>query len=151
MENIESELSYAYLHAVASKAGICCQATGRNEDNAGVDARLVGWGPFPNGGWRQEVDLKIQLKATGKQRATVNESLSYSLSGIPRYDDLRSEVLATPRILVVLFLPDRAESWITHTHDALPLHRRLLGQFERGKTLHEHDGPNGLSAQSTKV
>lgn len=122
-ENIESELSYAYLHAVASKAGVCCEVAGRHEDNAGVDARLVGWGPFPNGGWRQEVDLKIQLKATVKQPATVQDSLSYSLSGIPRYDDLRSQAVATPRILVVLFLPDRAENWITHTDDALLLHR----------------------------
>lgn len=122
-ENIESELSYAYLHAVASKAGVCCEVAGRHEDNAGVDARLVGWGPFPDGGWRQEVDLKIQLKATVKQPTTVGDSLSYSLSGVPRYDDLRSEAVATPRILVVLFLPEKAENWITHTNDALSLHR----------------------------
>jgi len=122
LENIESELRYAYLHAVASKAGICCQATGRHEDNAGVDDRLVGWGPFPNGGWRQEVDLKIQLKATIKQPATVNESLSYSLSGISRYDDLRSATLATSRLLDVLFLPDKAESWITHRTRCLQMY-----------------------------
>jgi hypothetical protein len=123
LENIESELSYAYLHAVASKAGISCKVAGRHEDNTGVDAQLVGWGPFPNGGWRQEVDLKIQLKATIKQPTTVGNSLSYSLSGITRYNDLRSEALATPRILVVLFLPENADSWITHTDDALSLHR----------------------------
>ena len=78
VENIESELSYAYLHAVAPRAGVCCEAAGRHEDNAGVVARLVGWGPFPNGGWRQEVDLKIQLKATGKQRVTVLQSVGNS-------------------------------------------------------------------------
>lgn len=122
-ENIESELSYAYLHAVASKAGVCCEIAGRHEDNAGVDARLVGWGPFPNGGWRQEIDLKIQLKATIKQPAAVGDSLSYSLSGISRYDDLRTEAVATPRIMVVLFLPDKPENWMTHTEDALSLHR----------------------------
>ncbi|MGP1682591.1 MAG: DUF4365 domain-containing protein, partial [Giesbergeria sp.] len=77
----------------------------------------------PNGGWRQEIDLKIQLKATVKQPASVGDSLSYSLSGVSRYDDLRSEAVATPRILIVLFLPDKAENWITHTEDALSLHR----------------------------
>ncbi len=123
LENIESELSYAYLHAVASKAGVSCEVAGRHEDNAGVDARLVAWGPFPNGGWRNEVDLKIQLKATVIQPVTVKDSLSYSLSGIPRYDDLRSEALATPRILVVLFLPEHANSWVTHTDDGLSLHK----------------------------
>ena len=49
-QNIESELSYAYLHAVASHAGASCSVGSRHEDNTGVDARLVGWGPFPNGG-----------------------------------------------------------------------------------------------------
>ena len=122
-ENIESELSYAYLHAVASKAGVCCEVAGRHEDNAGVDARLVGWGPFPNGGWREEVDIKIQLKATVKEPAVVGDTLSYSLSGISRYDDLRSETVATPRILVVLFLPKDSVNWITHNDEGLSLHK----------------------------
>lgn len=122
-ENVESELSYAYLHAIASKAGVCCEVAGRHEDNAGVDARLVGWGPFPNGGWRNEVDLKIQLKATINQPTTVGNTLSYSLAGISRYDDLRSAAVATPRILVVLFLPQNESDWITHTDQALSLHR----------------------------
>ena len=37
-QNIESELSYAYLHAVASRAGIICENAGRHSDEAGVDA-----------------------------------------------------------------------------------------------------------------
>lgn len=132
LENIESELSYAYLHAIASKAGVACKVAGRHEDNAGVDASLVGWGPFPDGGWRHEVDLKIQLKATIKQPSTVEDSLSYSLSGIARYDDLRSEALATPRILVVLFLPEEAENWIIHTEDALSLRKCAFWVSLRG-------------------
>jgi len=122
-ENIESELSYAYLHAVASHAGAGCVVAGRHDDNAGVDATITAWGPFPNGGYRTEVDLKIQLKATVKTPTEVGDHYSYSLAGIGRYDDLRSEALSTPRILVVLFLPAESEKWITHTHDALSLHR----------------------------
>jgi hypothetical protein len=122
-ENIESELSYAYLHAVASKAGVACEACGRHEDNAGVDARLVGWGPFPSGGWRTEIDIKVQLKATIKKPSEVDGTYAYCLTGISRYDDLRSEALSTPRILVVLFLPEKNDDWITHTDEALSLHR----------------------------
>lgn len=66
---------------------------------------LTGWGPFPNGGYRQEVDIKVQLKATVKQPALVGNSYSYSLSGINQYNDLRTDTVSTPRILVVLFLP----------------------------------------------
>jgi hypothetical protein len=37
-QNIESELSYAYLHAIASRGGIICEVAGRHSDEAGVDA-----------------------------------------------------------------------------------------------------------------
>ena len=39
-QNIESELSYAYLHAIASRAGVICEGAGRHTDEAGVDAIL---------------------------------------------------------------------------------------------------------------
>ncbi len=122
--DVESELSYAYLHAVASAAGAACSVTSRHEDNAGVDAKIVGWGPFPNGGYRHEVDLKVQLKATTATPSIDSGCLSYFLKGISRYDDLRSDAVSTPRILVVLFLPSTSESdWIVHTNDALSLRK----------------------------
>lgn len=39
-QNIESELSYAYLHAVAAKAGMSCKQGDRHDDGAGVDAEV---------------------------------------------------------------------------------------------------------------
>ena len=122
-ENIESELSYAYLHAVAARAGVGCKVSSRHDDNAGVDAELTGWGPFPNGGYRQEVDIKVQLKATIKSPTIVGDSLSYSLTGINRYNDLRTDTVSTPRILVVLFLPSDEKEWLHHTDDALLLRK----------------------------
>ncbi|MDG4553388.1 MAG: DUF4365 domain-containing protein [Candidatus Competibacter sp.] len=121
--DIEAELSYAYLHAVAARAGVGCKVGSRHDDNAGIDAELTGWGSFPGGGYLEEVDLKIQLKATVKSPATGGEHWSYSLQGIQRYDDLRSETLGTPRILVVLFLPDDPDLWLHHAEDALTLRR----------------------------
>ena len=122
--DIEAELSYAYLHAVAARAGVGCKVVeSRHDDNAGVDAALTGWGPFPEGGYLEEVDLKIQLKATIKSPGTGGEYCSYSLQGIQRYDDLRNEALGTPRILVVLFLPDDPDQWLHHAEDALTLRR----------------------------
>ncbi|QYG04812.1 DUF4365 domain-containing protein [Janthinobacterium sp. PAMC25594] len=122
-QNVESELSYAYLHAVAAHAGASCSSSGRHMDNAGVDATITGWGPFPDGGYRQEVSINIQLKATIKVPAEVGSSFSYSLDGISRYDDLRTDAMALPRILVVLFLPKTRDKWITHADDALSLHK----------------------------
>jgi hypothetical protein len=133
--DVESELSYAYLHAVASAAGASCSWTSRHEDNAGVDAKIVGWGPFPDGGYRQEVDLKVQLKATTATPSSVSDCLSYFLKGVFRYDALRSDAVATPRILVVLFLPStNACDWITHTNDSLSLRKCAYWVSLRGAT-----------------
>lgn len=63
--DIEAELSYAYLHAVASKVGVSCESSGRLEDKAGIDASLVARRSNPPpGGYLSEVTLNVQLKAT---------------------------------------------------------------------------------------
>lgn len=123
LANVESELSYAYLHAVASHAQCGCKVTSRHEDNTGVDAQLVGWGPFEGGGYRTEVDIKVQLKATVSEPTVIDDCFSYSFRGISQYNDLRSEAVATPRILVVLFLPKEHQDWISHSGDSLSLYR----------------------------
>ena len=121
--NIEAELSYAYLHAVASKAGVGCKLGSRHDDNAGIDAELTAWGPFPNGGYRTEVDIKIQLKATTKEPVAQGDYWPYYLNGISRYDDLRKETFATPRLLVVLFLPKNEMDWMALDDEALILRK----------------------------
>lgn len=121
-ENVESELSYAYLHAVAAHAHASCGSVTRHEDNAGVDASLTGWAPFVNGGYREEVDIKVQLKATVVQPIEKDGYFPYFIKGTARYDVLRKTTLSTPRILVVLFLPKEKDKWITHTDAALSLH-----------------------------
>ena len=121
--DIESELSYAYLHAVAARAGMACRSATRLEDNAGIDATLTAWGPFPGSGPTTEVDLKIQLKATVAAPADDGHSLSYFLHGKPRYDALRIGEPMVPRILVVLFLPEVQEEWLLHSADELILRK----------------------------
>jgi hypothetical protein len=121
--NIESELSYVYLHAVAAKAGVACEVAGRHEDNAGVDAKLTGWGPFPGGGYRTEIDIKVQLKATIQTPVETDGKLPYFFNGVAQFDDLRLDTVSTPRLLVVLFLPEAPAEWLTLTEDALLLRK----------------------------
>ena len=120
-QNIESELSYAYLHAVAAHAGVGCKVGSRHDDSAGIDAELTGWGPFHNGGYLQEVSLNVQLKATIRPPSVTTKGLGYNFAGIQQYNDLRTDTVATPRILVVLFLPPEQEKWLEHCSDALTL------------------------------
>ena len=120
--DIESELSYAYLHAVTSKLGGACSAASRHEDNAGVDASVTIFGPF-SGSYIQEVDIKVQLKATIQDPILKDGHYSYSLKGINRYNELRAETHSTPRILVVLFLPTDEDQWLVFSESELTLKR----------------------------
>lgn len=122
--DVESELSYAYLHAVAAKAGMACSVSGRHEDNRGVDARVTAWGP--HAGWgtqRTDVDINIQLKATWQKPTETDTHISYSLNGIKRYNELVKPTAGTPRLLVVLFLPQQNTDWLYHSADQLVLKR----------------------------
>ncbi len=49
------------------------------------------------------------------------KGLGYNFAGIQQYNDLRTDTVATPRILVVLFLPPEQEKWLEHCSDALTL------------------------------
>ena len=162
--NIEAELSYAYLHAVAAHAAVGCEVGSRHDDNAGVDARLTGWGPFPGGGYLNEVDIKVQLKATTKVPTRLGNALAYNLAGLSRYDDLRSEAIAVPRILVVLFLPTEPAQWLAHTDECLTLRKCAYWASLRGapesvnKTaqtvyvpLAQRFDPEGLKALMSRI
>ena len=120
--DIESELSYAYLHAVASKAGLECTVSGRHSDNRGVDAALKGW-ELPTGTYQTSATLDVQLKATVKPPSENDGYLSYSLSEIHRYDALRQTGLQVPRVLVVLFLPADRDDWLSISADELVMKR----------------------------
>jgi hypothetical protein len=120
--DVESELSYAYIHAVAAHAGMECCITGRHSDNRGIDARITGWN-LPTGTYKKEVTLNIQLKATIAEPVEDNDGrLSYFLNGIHRYNDLRDDY-QIPRILVVLFLPPEKELWLNTSEEQLILKR----------------------------
>ncbi len=130
--NIESELSYAYLHAVASQAAMACRDGNRHEDNNGIDAQLTAWLPFVDANTLTEVDIKVQLKATIAEPADDGHNYEYRLQGANRYNDLRSETIGIARILVVLFLPRDAAEWVHHSPDQLALRRCAFWQSLRG-------------------
>jgi hypothetical protein len=130
--NIESEISYAYLHAVASKAGMSCRDANRHEDNNGIDAQLTAWLPYENPETLTEIDIKVQLKATIAAPDDDGLNYEYRLQGANRYNDLRSETLSIARILIVLFLPRDAETWLSHSPEQLVLRRCAYWQSLRG-------------------
>lgn len=128
--DIEAELSYAYLHAIASRAGAECTYSGRLSDNRGIDARLTYWSAQPHA--RKEVDIKVQLKATIKSPPDKDSHLSFSLEN-NQYNDLRADgAYAVPRILVVLFLPNADATWLDISDSRLVMQRAAYWVSLRG-------------------
>jgi hypothetical protein len=118
MQNIESELSYAYLHAIASRAGIICEYVGRHSDAAGVDAVLRVKGRLDPNSSLTQFTIDVQLKATKKVPVERAGRYSHSLE-VKNYDELRSIDVGAPQLLVVLFLPDDVEAWLVHDEEGL--------------------------------
>jgi hypothetical protein len=118
--DIESELSYAYLHAVAAMAGMSVQPGTRHDDNDGVDATLTYLGPTDHP-YFTRVSLAIQLKATVAATGNLPYHHSYFLQGTKRYNKLRKKDSPNAKFLVVLFLPDDHTQWLTCTSEQLVL------------------------------
>jgi hypothetical protein len=121
-QNIESELSYAYLHAVASRAGFECTIAGRQSDGDGIDARLWIRERFHADSLYTRFGIDVQLKATSGEPVLRDGRYSYSLK-VEHYDKLRDEDYAGNLLLVVLFLPSDSEQWLVHTEDELAARR----------------------------
>jgi hypothetical protein len=118
-QNIEAELSYAYLHAVATRAGFGCSFTPRHLDDAGVDAQVHEEGRFlAADSIYASFILHVQLKATRLAPVEQAGRFSHSLR-LHEYNRLRDTHVGVRRILAVLYLPPDPTDWLRHSEDAL--------------------------------
>jgi len=120
--DIEAQLSYAYLHAVASAAGFVCRCATQLEDAEGIDAVITAYFE-PAINYRTQITINIQLKATIAVPANDGALLSYFLPGVRRYDKLRADHREPVRLMVVLFLPRDPKEWLSSTPDQLILRK----------------------------
>lgn len=137
-KDIESELSYAYLHAVASAIGVNCVCKNRHADNRGIDADLTCWQHFDDS-YKEEIDLKIQLKATIKKPSESGAHFSYFFNGAKQYDFLRKETIGQHRLLVVLFLPSNQAEWLNVNPEQLILKNAAYWVSLRGAEASSND------------
>src|SRR5205823_10967480 len=103
-KDIKSELSYAYLHAVAACAGCECQMSHRLSDNQGIDARLLAEGDFAPAPSLTVFDVYVQLKATSQDLTVRRGKIAYDLE-VEQYEKLRVTTAGNPWLLVLLQLP----------------------------------------------
>jgi hypothetical protein len=130
----KQQLSVAYVHAVAARAGYTCQVQTVDEDSVDV---LIGARGY---GHDQDVvrspRIEVQLKATSSLRLGATH-LSFRLKR-KNYDELRVKTLI-PRLLLVLLLPENPAEWL-ETNEECMISRRcaywlsLLGMPETSNT-----------------
>jgi hypothetical protein len=118
MNEMEAELSYAYLHAVASRAGFACDIAGRQSDRAGIDARVHVKERLARNASFTDFSIEIQLNATSRHTTVLKEHYSYWLKS-DHYEKLRNPGVWSLRFLVVLLLPEDPTQWLSHDDDGM--------------------------------
>jgi hypothetical protein len=124
----KQQLSVAYIHAVAARAGYACQVI--NVDDDSVDVQLAARGWVHERAVFRSPKIDVQLKATA-QPVLKDDHLAFALP-LKNYNELREEALV-PRLLVVLLLPEDDRHWLEQTEDQMISRhcgywRTLLGQ-----------------------
>lgn len=145
--NTHKELfSYAYVNAIASAAGYTMELRPRSVDAGGIDLTVtateeVGQIRFPC--------FDAQAKCTDETRGH-GDPLRYALK-VKNYDDLRAENVLTPRILIVVYVPDDASDWLHQTEDELCM--RYCGYWAslRGQPATENTATKTISIPRGQV
>jgi hypothetical protein len=115
----ESELSIAYVHALAVKCNF--EFGIPRIDNDSVDVYISANGKLSADSTIHSPKIDIQLKATTNWVLDSDGKIAYDLK-IKNYNDLRSNCLV-PKILVLLCLPKNRDEWISHSENELILRK----------------------------
>lgn len=120
LANLQSQVSLAYVQAVASAAGFFVQEASRGFDIDGVDLTVMRRGAL---GVMQSPRLDLQVKS--HQGVADGDSFFPHDLEVTAYDRLRADAshYQVPRVLVVVLVPDRVSDWLLHGEDQLVLRR----------------------------
>ncbi|AUX48906.1 hypothetical protein SOCE26_104490 [Sorangium cellulosum] len=150
--DIKEELSYAYLHAVASRSGFSCENVHKDRDS--IDLYIRARGQLHPESTLMSPQLGVQLKATSALDPLPGRGFGFRLTR-KNYDDLRLRCMV-PRILVVFVLPKDAAAWVAMSEEELVIRRcaywcSLLGlpdsENERTQEVHV-DRKNVLTGEA---
>jgi hypothetical protein len=110
----KEQYSYAYIRAVASVAGFSC--TKPEVDDDSIDMTIAKRGG--NGTIRSpRVDAQVKCSAADIVGLfTVDFSLK-----LKNYDELRSEDVLVPRILIVVVVPEQLDEWLGHSETEMSM------------------------------
>jgi hypothetical protein len=110
----KQQLSVAYVHAVAARAGYTCQVQIVDDDS--VDVVIGAAGYVHDEAVLGSPRVEVQLKATSALR-TGPRFLTFPLKP-KNYHELRRRTVV-PRVLVVLVLPKSSGEWLEITEECM--------------------------------
>ncbi len=116
---IESELSLAYLQAVAAVVSFSIDVPRLDFDS--IDAVVSGKGKIHPDSVAISPRIELQLKASINIQPNDKGEIPFDLS-IKNFDDLRADTML-PRLLVIMDLPKEQSDWLIHNPDKLILHK----------------------------
>src|SRR5260370_41183625 len=112
----QEALSRAYIQAVASKCGMSCSF---RDFDYGIDVTLHEItrrdNRYVESGFKLDIQAKSSINVIFE-----DDIVKYDVEK-KTYDDLRDPNVGTPRILVLLALPDLEDAWLTSCRDYIPI------------------------------
>ena len=112
----KEQFSYAYIYAVAASAGYSFQIAARPLDFDGIDIILAGG---IGSGIIRYPRLELQVKCTSRD-VIGQEAIRYPLE-VKNYNDLKVENIQTPRLLILVVVPDNLDNWLIQSQQELSL------------------------------
>ncbi len=117
-EQKQEELSKAYLYAVTAACGFA--TANWSQDQSCIDVTIAVSGVLGEG-HLADPKLDIQLKCTTSQKSIRGKFIPLQIER-RQYDRLVAKC-STPKILIVLVLPEDRSIWVSHTVEQLVLRR----------------------------
>lgn len=116
--DIKEELSYAYVHTIATRAELSCEIVRKDRDS--IDLHIRARGSLHPESTLMSPQIGVQLKASVIEPLPAG-AFDFRLKR-KNYDDLRQRSMI-PRILVVFVMPADPATWVTMSEEELVLRR----------------------------
>ena len=119
-QDVQEELSLAYVHAVASRAGFSAEVVRKDRD--GIDLHIHARDLVVDDASLTSPVVAVQLKAHMIELEPVGATFPFDVP-IHNYNRLCAPRSAIPSILVVFAMPRDESAWVECTEGALVLRR----------------------------
>lgn len=147
-QDIQEELSLAYVHAVACRAGFSVE--GVKKDRDGIDLHIHARELVVPDATLTSPVIAVQLKAHMIELEEGSQAFPFDVP-VGNYNRLCAARSAIPAILVVFAMPRDESAWVECSEDALVLRRSAYWMSLRGAPLSPNDATKRVHVSRANV